>query len=322
MIKLADNSIMLIGPNGILNAFESDNLQSKIIRSFMLAGVRDIWLAEDITLAVEYALDQDSREDKVFAISEINSTVIKILEDSGFPEAAESYRRGNPSTEITLNAETATVAGLIHRHLGLNGKSLDTLVARVMQAAAKLDISVASPALYIELAKHFKSEFMPADRLPQMVLSKSQKASPWVVSIKELSDKMSSPSRSLVHYKIITLSGVSRLFPAVKVVLRISGLVEMLHLESPLTEMTMVPHFHGIAQALNEALAATQSVFRAKGELLPEKGLPVILTVPDMSAFAQNNLEASWPHASSDCREMLSYLERMVNTPMFKVKME
>ena len=63
MIKLADNSIMLIGPDGILNVFESDKLQSKIIRSFMLAGVRDIWLAEDITLAVEYALEQDSRED-------------------------------------------------------------------------------------------------------------------------------------------------------------------------------------------------------------------------------------------------------------------
>lgn len=322
MIKLADNSIMLIGPDGIINAFESDNLQSKIIRSFMLAGVRDIWLAEDITLAVEYALEQDSREDKVFAVSEINSTVIKILEDSGFPEAADSYRRGNPCTEITLNAETATVAGLIHRHLGLNGKSLDALVTRVMQAAGKLDISTASPALYIELAKHFKSEFMPADRLPRVIISKSPKtSSPWVVSIKELTDKMSSPSRSLVHDKIISLSGVSRLFPAVKVVFRISGLVETQHLESPLTEMAMVPHLHSIAQALNESIAATQSVFRAKGELLPAKGLPVILTVPDMSAFAQNNLEASWPQASADCREMLSYLERMVNTTIFKVKM-
>jgi len=321
MIKLADSSIMLIGPDGILNVFESDMLQSKIIQSFMLAGVRDIWLAEDITLAVEYALEQDSREDKVFAVSEINSTVIKILEDSGFPEAAESYRRGNPCAEVTLNAETATVAGLINRHLGLNGKSLDTLVAKVMQAAGKLDIDSASPALYIELAKHFKSEFMPADRLPQVIISKSQKASPWVVSLKELTDRMSSQSRSLVHDKIISLSGVSRLFPAIKVIFRISGLVEMHHLESPLTEMTMVPYLHGIAQALNESISATQSIFKAKGESLPEKGLPVILTVPDMSSFAQNNLEASWPQASADCREMLSYLERMVNTSLFKVKM-
>ncbi len=321
MIKLADNSIMLIGPDGILNVFESDKLQSKIIRSFMLAGVRDIWLAEDITLAVEYALEQDSREDKVFAVSEINSTVIKILEDSGFPEAAESYRRGNPCAEVTLNAETATVAGLINRHLGLNGKSLDTLAAKVMQAAGKLDIGAASPALYIELAKHFKSEFMPVDRLPQVIISKSQKASPWVVSLKELTDRMSSPSRSLVHDKIISLSGVSRLFPAIKVIFRISGLVETHHLESPLTEMTMVPHFHTIAQALNESISATQSIFKAKGEALPEKGLPVILTVPDMSSFAQNNLEASWPQASADCREMLSYLERMVNSQVFKVKM-
>ena len=324
MIKLADNSIMLIGPDGILSAFESDSLQSKIIRSFMLAGVRDIWLAEDITLAVEYALEQDSREDKIFAVSEINSTVIKILEDSGFPEAAESYRRGNPSTEITLNAEIATVAGLINRHLGLNGKSLDTLVSKVVQAAVKLNISVASPALYIELAKHFKSEFMPADRLPlpQVIISKSQKAaSPWVVSLKDLTDKMSSQSRSLVHYKIISLSGVSRLFPAVKVIFRISGLVEMPNMESPLTEMTMVPHFHSIAQALNESISATQAIFRAKGESLPEKGLPVIMTVPDMSSFAQNNLEASWPQASADCREMLSYLEKMVNTQVFKIKM-
>ena len=321
MIKLADSSIMLIGPDGLLNVFESDMLQSKIIQSFMLAGVRDIWLAEDITLAVEYALEQDSREDKVFAVSEINSTVIKILEDSGFPEAAESYRRGNPCSEITLNAEAATVTGLIHRHLGVNGKSLDSLVAKVVQAAGKLEISAASPALYIELAKHFKSEFMPADRLPQAIISKSQKASPWVVSIKELTDKMSSQSRSLVHDKIISLSGVSRLFPAIKVIFRISGLVEMHHLESPLTEMTVAPHLHSIAQALNESISATQSVFKAKGESLPEKGLPVILTVPDMSYFAQNNLEASWPQASADCREMLSYLERMVNTPAFRVKM-
>ncbi|MFA6104832.1 MAG: hypothetical protein WCV67_20560 [Victivallaceae bacterium] len=321
MIKLADSSIMLIGPDGMLNVFESEKLQSKIIRSFMLAGVRDIWLAEDITLAVEYALEQDSREDKVFAVSEINSTVIKILEDSGFPEAAESYRRGNPCTEITLNAETATVAGLVNRHLGLKGRSLDALVAKVVQAAGKLDINAASPALYIELAKHFKSEFMPADSLPQIMRSKSQNASPWVVSIKELTDKMSASSRSLIRDKIISLSGVSRLFPAVKVIFKISGLVEMHHLESPLTEMAMVSHFDSIAQALNESISATQSIFRAKGELLPEKGLPVILTVPDMSAFAQNNLEASWPQASADCREMLSYLERMVNTPVFKVKM-
>jgi hypothetical protein len=312
---------MLIGPDGILNAFESDKLQSKIIRSFMLAGVRDIWLAEDIALAVEYALEQDSREDKVFAVSEINSTVIKILEDSGFPEAAESYRRGNLCAEITLNAEAVTVAGLINRHLGLNGKSLDALVAKVVRAAGILDISAAAPALYVELAKYFKSEFMPADKLPQAIISKSQKASPWVVSLKELTDKMSSQSRSLADNKIISLSGVSRLFPAIKVIFRISGLVEMHHLESPLTEMTMAPHFNSVAQALNELISATQSIFRAKGESLPEKGLPVFLTVPDMSVFAQNNLEASWPQASADCREMLSYLERMVNAPVFKVKM-
>lgn len=321
MIKLADNSIMLIDPDGILSTFESDKLQSNIIRSFMLAGVRDIWLAEDITLAVEYALEQDCREDNVYAISEINSTVIKILEDSGFPEAAESYKRGNPCAEITLNAETSTVAALIKRHLGLNGKSLDTLVVKVMQATEQLNISTASPALYIELAKHFKAEFMPTEGLPPIIVSKAQKASPWVVSIKELSDRMSSPSRLLVNDKIMSLSGVSRLFPAIKVIFRISGLVEIRHLETPLTEMALIPHFNSIAQAINELITATQSTFHAKGEVLPAKGLPVCLTVPDMSSFAQNTLQANWPEASADCREMLTYLERMVNTPVFKVKM-
>ena len=321
MIKLADNSIMLVGTDGILNVFESDKLQSKIIHSFLLAGLRDIWLAEDIALAVECALEQNSREDKVFAVSEINSTVIKILEDSGFPEVAENYRRGNPNTEITLNSDSANVAGLLNRHLGLHGKSLDILTARVVQAAAKIGISAAAPALYIELAKHFKAEAIPADKLPQVKMSKGKTGVPWIISVPELLGALSPESQALANDKIITFSGISRLFPAIKVTFRISGLVDLYHLESPLTEMAMVPHFNEIAKALNEATAAAQNIFKAKGEQLPEKGLPVFLTVPDMSIFAQKHLQANWPQSSADCREMLTYLDKMVNTPLFKVKM-
>jgi hypothetical protein len=321
MIKLADNSIMLVGVDGMLNVFESDKLQSKIIHSFLLAGLRDIWLAEDIALAVEYALEQNSREDKVFAISEINSTVIKILEDSGFPEVAENYRRGNPNAEIALNAESSTVAALLNRHLGLHGKSLDMLAARVIQAAARLGISAASPALYIELAKHFKAEAMPADSLPQIKIPTGKTGTQWIIALPELIEKLSPESRTLTTNNIIIFSGVSRLFPAIKVIFRISGLVDLYHLESPLTEMAMVPHFYEIAKTLNEATAAAQDIFQAKGEPLPAKGLPVFLTVPDMSVFARNHLQANWPQSSADCREMLAYLDKMVNTPLFKVKM-
>ena len=86
MIKLSDGAIMLIRPDGSQVEFEADELQSGIIRGCLAAGTRDLWIAEDIALSIEYAMALPGNRGRIFTVSEINSLVIKILEETAIPK--------------------------------------------------------------------------------------------------------------------------------------------------------------------------------------------------------------------------------------------
>ena len=95
MIKLCDTAITIINPDGTRFVFEIDELQSRIIKSCLAAGIRDVWIAEDISLSIEYALIQDEDASRVFTLADINYIVVKILEETGYPEVAEKFRLQN-----------------------------------------------------------------------------------------------------------------------------------------------------------------------------------------------------------------------------------
>jgi hypothetical protein len=317
MIKLAENSIMIIDSNGVMTSFEPERLQTKIIRCFLAAGIRESWLAEDIAMAVEFALEQNNREDKIFALSEINSTVVRILEDTGFPEAANVYRRGNSCSQVTFNSEQATVSKLISKHLGANSDNLDFLTSKVLDATKKLNIKTAPPTLFVELAKYYETEELPSDGLKPIALQKWEQASPWLVDMENIYENLKPSTKNLVDARVIRLSGISRLFPSIKLFFMINEFVHYHDLEAPLTEMILIPYLYSAGQALEDCIQNSLQLFDKD---VQENRPPVFLTIPDMSGFAVEMLQASWPEAESDCRDMLTPLCQSLSTPLFKLK--
>ncbi len=317
MIKLAEKSIMLIDSDGVMNAFDPEQLQAKIARCFVGVGIRESWLAEDIALAVEFALAQSPREEKIFSVSEVNSAVIRILENTGFPDAAVSYRSGNICSRILLAAKVEILEELIHKHLGLAGDHLSAIAANVANVTKKLKIEQASPGLFVELAKHLENEFLNRDDVQTPVARRREKHSPWLISTEEIYVLLDPSERELIDAGIFRLSGISYLFPAIKIVFHIHDFSLFHRLQPPLTEMMLIPHLYTASDALRHWIDVATNLYR---ENCCNEPLPVYLNVPDMALFARQMLQMNWPEAEKECREMLAPLYTGLTVPLFKLK--
>lgn len=301
---------MIINPDASRQEFESDELQTRIIKSCLAAGIKEAWIAEDISLAVEYALHSSDSENRVFAVSEINSMVVKILQETGYPEVAEKFKFENVISELEIMPDSSLLSELISRHIGLTGNKLDNVVSQIQSATEKLGIESASPFLFVELARLYSKKALPSIQKAQPVHHSPPPAK------EKITSALKTETLSLISDGILSFSGSSRLFPSIKIHFSIVKFAKHLRLETPVTELSVIPSFHIIAEGMNDIL---KSLEKQKDEKTP---VPVYLFVPDMSSFAVEYLCSEWPASRRDCREMLSYLEEMLEFPLFKVKLK
>lgn len=314
MIKPAENAIMLVLNSGELIPFEPEKLQGSIARSFIASGIRDSYLAEDIALAVEFALVNSPNPDKIFAISELNATVVRILEASGYPETAQHHKRHNACVEISSANDPAIVEKLLQRHLALYGHALADITGKVVDAAARLGITLASPTLYVELGRYFQTANLVPEETSPLKIPRHNRKAPWLVELDALSNTLSKQTSELVEKNIIGINGISSLFPSLRLELRFLKLAAHLQFEPVITEMMLLPYFKELADGLNDCA-------RHSFELAGDNTMPVFLNIPDMSLFAVKYLDAEWPEARKDCREMLSHLIRHLDFNVFRTRL-
>lgn len=311
---------MITAESGEAVPFDSEQIQTGIVSSFNAAGIHDEWLAEDIAMAVEFALAQNAYESKSFSALEINTTIVKILEDNGFPEAAEHYRNCNSFAEITINADPNTIRLLLARQLALYGETLQETVDKVMDATQRLGIEYATPALYLEMARHFKNVATPLPKLASSALPSAPATSKprYLVTATEINAALSSEVRRIVDAGIVFPKGISSISNSLILELRLSKLATYLRLEPVITEMMLIPHFNATAKGLNECFIRAQELMDSKQHSV---AIPVFLSVPDMSIFAAKYLEAEWPEAKKDCRYLLTCLSKSLDFDVFNTRM-
>jgi hypothetical protein len=320
MIKLSESSVMLSRSDGSVINFDAGALQTEIIKSFLAAGIRDAWVAEDIVLAVEYALLQSSRPDNLFPLSEVNAAIIKILEETGYPEVADIYRKNNSRLDIEFSPDRDYLNQLISRHLGLTGELLKTVAEKVAGAAAALDIDSAAAVLFIELAKFYKTRLPQAPEIQLVGLSTHNAGTArGYVAAAAIEESLSAQSRTVVRDGILRPHGISPLFPAIRMTLKIKLLAEQAELVPPVTELMIIPGFPAPAAAVNDCVKTAQRLYaESSGET---RKLPVYLNIPDMSEFAAGYLDAQWPEGRECCAEMFTYFEQLLDEPLFKLQM-
>ncbi len=298
MIQLGNNTIMVTYPDGSATAFDADSLHSDILHCFN-SGM-DSYLAEDVALAVEFALSNSSRPRKVFTESEINSAVVKILEQIGLVSVANLYLQSHNQVKVSLSLRHKSVQELLTRHLANTTEvELTSLAEKVVSALEKLNISEASPALYLELARHFINSNSAKIELPTPANFVTQSASSYeLMSIEQMQQLLSTEAKTLCNAGVLNISPVRKLFPSIRFELTLVKLVDYLKLDSPVTEMMLTPQLFELARAIHNLLLNVQAQHSSRV-------LPVYMNVPDLKQFAETKLLWSWPEAEKSCIELL-----------------
>jgi hypothetical protein len=316
MIQLSSSAIMVVNEDGTRRSFEFDELQSRLYKSCLSCGINDSMLAEDITLSVEYVLKKISPGVQVFAVSEINSFVVRMLEDAGYPEIAGNFIRQNKIQKIDITPDLSLVSGIVCKHLAVGGDELDLIVRKVLSSCEMLKIDKSSPSLIIELARYYREknfEFKTSEF--NMPLVKS--GSPWCVKTEEIIYSLSLDTRALVSANILSIKNVSRLFTAVKIDLSLFEASRYYALEKPMTELALLPCFRACAAGITEISEVSDKIY---GDFLAENGfpghdnkLPIFLRISDAAAFSDAYLDIKWPESGKCLNDMGSLLVSMID---------
>jgi hypothetical protein len=314
MIQLCNRAVLTEGKDGSTEFFQSDKLQEKLESSCRAAGLTETWMAEDIALAVEFSLGELGN-DKKFTDSEIDSIVIKVLQEAGLGSVAAHYRHqlDNPESEISFNAET--IEEIIKRYLHVDKQQLNDIVSKVSDAGRKLLLTNASPTLILELAKHYTDDksFFTAETKP--ALSNKFHSCPWLISREDIIRKISGDTSKMVAEEVLKVSGVSRLFPSIRVEIAFAKFAESSGLTAPVTEFFLFPYLANLADAVDDVIKCTSALALQTPEI--DEQFPVYLKFIDAPLFTEKWLSGDWKESRTCFEELVTELKALLKNSVF-----
>ena len=281
MVKLAQKPIFILEFDGSRSEFNPAELQTRLIGCFLAAGLGESsYMAEDIALAVEYTLRRCDRPESLFGRGELNTAVIRMLEETGLPEVAKRFRQEGAERRTTIDADLGSIAEFLRKFLAYGPERFTRVATLVAEAAQKLGIEAASPHLLLELARHYEQNLADTETPPVAAA-----APPEVVATAgDLLKLLPGELEELTAAGVIRLNGITTLFRRIQFFFSMERFAEYFRLVAPVTEIEIDPLLYRMSLALEQCRGAIA------GHLDPDRKLPVYLSIPDMTDFVVDYL--------------------------------
>jgi hypothetical protein len=309
MILLSANVIEILYPDGLRKPFDIEKLQKKLISCCIAAGNNDLWIAEDIALSVEFSL-KELGASKVFTTAEVDSFVLKVLREVGFTDIADKYSENVSDSLNLISINKENVSDAVTRYLGLNGDELILTVDKVCKACNSIGITEVFPSFVLEFAKYFHHKKFEIETESLHCIHKiNEDDSAWAIKTNEMYQNLNNKIKPFIEQNIIKVSGISRLFPAIKINIYLVKFAEYYKFQSPLTELFIMPYIYELAAGIDKA--ATIALERALSvQNDTTSNIPVYLKFADATAFAND-----WLASDSD-----SAVEYIISTILDALK--
>ncbi len=305
MIRIGGNVIFILYPDGRSVPFEPAPLCSlleKILADKIDQGAA---VARDIVSAVELVLSGQADQSRTVRAEDLDGLVIRILSSAGLASAAAAYRNNAALNGGLERIPQSRIRTFLEESLHLTGTVLDRTAEKVANTMKSIGADESSPALALELAKHFLNT--GANRfnieLPDFTPDKECTIRP-----EEMTGKLSPAAAVFFEKRILKINPVNlKLFPVLRLEVRLTGLADMQNLLAPLTELALAPGIVQAARSADELCLAADSLFRAHGN---EADLPakVFLHLTDASVFSRNWMGCHSVEAQEKCAVCLAKL--------------
>ena len=315
MIQLCNRAVLTHREDGTTEFFQSDLLKKKIEESCKAAGLKETWIAEDIALAVEFSLGELGNEN-IFTEPEIDAIVVKILQEAGLGSVAQHYRRlqNNPEPEISFT--TTAIRDVVEKYLHIeDDEQIDNIVEKVSDAGRKLLLKNTSPTLILELAKHYMDDYSYLAKQNDKSLSEHLNSCPWLVSRDSVLQKISGKTSELVASEVLKVSGISKLFPSIRIEIAFIKFASNAGLVAPVTDFTILSHLSNMAAALDDIINVAKELSRKHPTLNPD--IPVYLKFTDAQLFTDEWLGGNWSESKECFEDLVTELKGLLQNSVF-----
>ena len=318
MIQLSSSTILILHPDTTTEPLDTEEIRSRIFRACLSAGEMDSWIADDLSLAVEFSLL--SEEQRMIRAEELNQLICTTLEDSGFPSVALEFKRAIKSAPPDfLSVAEDSVRLVLNGNLALDQVKMERIVSRVLKSLELLGMEHASRNLILELGRQFRdTDFIP---LPPVPAGEPEKDASIVLKKEDLEKYVSPETASLLRSRVLRISHISRLFSVLRMELSLTAFSGLCGLEKPVTELSFWSVSSRLTSAIDEICRAADSICSEQGEdgCTP---LPLSLTVCDAASFAGIYMNASEKYALDCARGLLGALTSSLSRQPFKVQLQ
>lgn len=318
MIQLSSSTILILHPDTTTEPLDTEEIRSRIFRACVAAGEMDSWIADDLSLAVEFSLL--SKEQRMIRAEELNQLICSTLEDSGFPTVALEFKRTiktAPPDFLSVNQESVQL--VLSRNLALDQVRMERLVPRVLKSLELLGMEHASRNLILELGRQFRdTDFIS---LPHIPAGEPEKDASIVLKKEELEAKVSPETASLLRSRVLRISHISRLFSVLRLELSLTAFSELNGLEKPVTELSFWSVSFQLTRAIDEICRVADEICLERGEAGCTP-LPLSLTVCDAESFAGLYMNATEKYALDCARGLLGAFTSSLTRQPFKVQLQ
>jgi len=313
MVKPAEKIIYIQDHEGERVQFDPVELQTRLINCFLTAGLREnSYLAEDIALAVEYTLLNCGRPEPVYGQGELAAAVIRMLEETGFPEVAALFRQNGGDRTVSIDATPEAVGGFLRKFLACSDEIFDRVVHEVSHAVGTLGIAEADPHLYLELARHYERKFAIEGIAGSSVSRLRGRTS---ATRDEVAAVLPPEVRQLTTEGVLRVGEVNEIFSRIRFFFLMKPFAKKFELVPPVTEMEVEPLLFRMSRVLELGRAAIQDALR------PPEPLPVQLTIPDMSGFVADCFGAERGKSRKLAEELAKTLSFELKDGVYKLTM-
>ena len=304
MICLSSTAIMTLMEDGSKIQFDSEALQTKLIKCCLMAGVKDFWIAEDLANAIESALSFQSEKGVLFSQKEIDKLISKMLDESGNHEIGAAFRTTLDSSlrDIDLS-EYQNIKKAIAKTLLISNDELIKVSDKVFTACSELKIINAPQSLLVELAKFYRGDSKELPQISNVVVS-PKSDSKWIISKMEILEKLSPQTRDLINIEMINFAGIGSIFPSIKIDMRFNALAKYYHLDPVTTELQFFPCFPIAIDALNEVIAVIRDNIPKLQFGSKPSDIPIYLKFSDIYFFAEKYFAIKLSIGEKFCKEL------------------
>lgn len=321
MIQLSNTAIMIVRPDSSSIPFDVEEIQTRIIRACIAAGETESWIAGDISLSVEFALL--STKSRIIRESDLDSLIIRALEDSGYPHVAADFKRSAaPAVPSDLPVNAKSIQNAVAANLSLAGERLETIVAEVETALRSIGFERCSPRLMLELARQFRDRETSA--VPPIPLKTHPLQPGGEVLLLRQSDFRELGSlnlKDLLSGGTLRIHGISRLFPALRIDISFPCFADAMELSKPVSELALLSSWDRLLSGIDEICEKADHFCRT--EKLPVTlPLPLCLNFRDALDFAVNYMNCPQATSTECIRGVLGdFTNALVRKP-FKINVD